>query len=168
MTGTAYDVTATVSDPDGDSLSYAWTATGGILKGDTSSTLKWATPLSAGTYVISLKVSDGKGGEDTKSLNVDVTKSSVNANLAKVLNEIGCIRSDQQVFGGWQFGVGDDNFNKSYRGFVSFDISGLTGATIQDAVLTLNKFARLGSLSSGRIMDRCCRLWRAPAYCTGL
>jgi len=139
MTSTMYDITATASDPDGDSLTYEWTVSGGVLKGSGSNPVKWTTPDKAGTVNISLKVLDGKGGEATKSVDLDVKQASVKAVLAKVESESGCVRNDNNVFEGWQFGVGDDSFNLAYRGFVSFDIYGLAGATIQDAVLTMNK-----------------------------
>jgi len=141
MTGTMYDITATASDPDGDSLTYEWTVSGGVLNGAGSNPVKWTTPNNAGTINISLKVLDGKGGEAVKSVDVVVKQATVSAVLPKVESEIGCVRSDKNVFEGWQFGVGDDSFNLAYRGFLSFDIFGLAGATIQDAVLTVNKFA---------------------------
>jgi len=156
MTGTMYDITATASDPDGDSLTYEWKVSGGVLNGAGSNPVKWTTPNNAGTINISLKVLDGKGGEDTKSIDVVVKHAPVSGVLAKVENEIGCIRSDKVVFGGWQFGVGDDNFGLSYRGFLSFDIFGLAGATIENAVLTINKFdgwdpSHLGQLWIGAV-----------------
>jgi hypothetical protein len=139
VTGTAYDITATASDPDGDSLSYEWTVNGGVLKGSEANPVKWTTPDIAGTYNISLTVSDGKGGEVTKVIDVVVKSASISAALSKVESEVGCVRNDNLVFEGWDFGVGDDFQKLSYRGFVSFDISGIPGATIQDAVLTVNK-----------------------------
>ena len=91
-----YDITAYAKDPDGDSLSYEWLVSsgGGVLKGSESNPVKWATPDTPGTYNISVKVTDGKGGEDTKSMNIGVQKqTSVNLNLNHVIQEEGYVCS---------------------------------------------------------------------------
>jgi hypothetical protein len=59
------------SDPDGDSLSYAWTATSGTISG-TGANVSWLAPASEGTYTISVTVSDGQGGSDSDSCSITV------------------------------------------------------------------------------------------------
>jgi hypothetical protein len=54
-------VTCTASDPDGDALTYTWTASGGVIAGS-GSTIIWEAPQDEGSYTISVTVSDGKGG----------------------------------------------------------------------------------------------------------
>jgi hypothetical protein len=49
------------SDPDGDNLTYNWSCpTGEIYSGNGTNTIDWITPNTAGTYVITVDVSDGK------------------------------------------------------------------------------------------------------------
>jgi len=52
------------SDPDGDELSYNWSANGGEITGE-GATVTWTAPYFQGSYNITLTVSDGRGGEDT-------------------------------------------------------------------------------------------------------
>jgi hypothetical protein len=64
-------VTCTASDPDGDSLTYEWTASGGTITG-TGSMVTWTAPAAEGPYTITVTVSDGKGGTDSESCAVSV------------------------------------------------------------------------------------------------
>jgi hypothetical protein len=59
------------SDPDGDELKYRWLANGGTISGEGSS-ITWTAPDNAGSYTVSVVVDDGRGGEVTASLAVDV------------------------------------------------------------------------------------------------
>jgi len=63
---------AEASDPDGDSLTYLWEVTGGTLDDRNSQNTTWTMPLTPGNYTVTLTVSDGRGGEDTKSVDKDV------------------------------------------------------------------------------------------------
>jgi hypothetical protein len=60
--GDVIRVHAGASDPDGDSLTYSWTATGGSVDG-TGPDARW-TPGNAapGSYTVTANVSDGHGG----------------------------------------------------------------------------------------------------------
>ena len=66
-------ITCSSSDSDGDPLTYAWTKTGGTITG-TGSAITWTAPDIEGTYVITCAVSDGRGGEDSKTLNIVVSE----------------------------------------------------------------------------------------------
>ena len=57
-------VTCTASDPDGDELSYEWTATGGDISG-TGSEVIWTAPEEVGMYDITVVVDDGQGKNAT-------------------------------------------------------------------------------------------------------
>ena len=58
----AVAVTATASDPDNDSLSYAWSSTGGSVEGS-GATARWnSAGTNPGTYRVTARVADGKGG----------------------------------------------------------------------------------------------------------
>ena len=62
-------------DPDGNPLSYAWTAENGTIKtinGDGQKVI-WLPPDTTGDYEISVKVNNGKGGEATFSKRFTVT-----------------------------------------------------------------------------------------------
>lgn len=59
------------SDPDEDELSYAWSVDGGDITGE-GSVGNWVTPAEGGTYTITVTVSDGRGGQDTESLDIKV------------------------------------------------------------------------------------------------
>jgi predicted secreted protein len=65
-------VECTASDPDGDELSYTWSASGGDISGE-GSTVTWTAPETSGDYTIMVKVTDGKGGEATAELTIVVT-----------------------------------------------------------------------------------------------
>jgi len=131
-----------------------------------SNPLKWTTPDKAGAYQVSLIVSDGKGGEDTKSMNVDVKLNTLdiitaeinlgipaNANLQQVLSEEGNINvdtinnSNTIVSHVADIVAGDWFDNTTSRGFISFDITGLAGATIQKATLTMYLYKIFGDVA---------------------
>jgi hypothetical protein len=56
--------TCVASDPDGDLLTYKWTADNGTISGS-GATATWVSPAVMGKYNITVTVSDGKGGEAT-------------------------------------------------------------------------------------------------------
>jgi len=58
-------------DPDEDSLSYEWSASGGDISG-LGSSVTWNAPEEEGSYEVRVTVSDGQGGGDTKSLTISV------------------------------------------------------------------------------------------------
>ena len=58
------------SDPDGNKLSYTWSASGDI-SGE-GSTVTWTAPAAPGDYTITVKVTDGRGGEATAQLTISV------------------------------------------------------------------------------------------------
>jgi predicted secreted protein len=58
-------VTCNASDPDGDELSYEWTATAGDISG-TGAVVTWAAPQEVGTYYVTVVVKDDYGGEATR------------------------------------------------------------------------------------------------------
>ncbi len=64
-------IQAKAQDPDNDTLTYTWSATGGTIEG-TGPEVHWnPAGLKPGTYTITSKVDDGKGG--TASSSTDVT-----------------------------------------------------------------------------------------------
>ena len=65
------EVECIASDPDDDSLTYTWSATAGTFSG-TGAVLYWVAPDIPGTYAITVKVTDSRGGEATMQLTIDV------------------------------------------------------------------------------------------------
>jgi hypothetical protein len=65
------NVTCDASDPDGDELSYQWTASGGNISG-TGAAVNWTAPQEVGTYNITVVVKDGHGREDTRFVSPSV------------------------------------------------------------------------------------------------
>jgi len=61
------NITCDATDPDGDELSYKWTASGGNIS-DTGPEVTWTAPNEVGTYNITVVVIDGHGRSDTEKL----------------------------------------------------------------------------------------------------
>ena len=141
---TVYVVSAASSDSDGDTLTYAWSSTGGTWVDPNINPAQWKSPAAAGDYTIQIKVTDGKGGETTKTKTVSVGPAVVNLNVPKVITEGGYIESGGKINTGGGLFAGDSAAgsgyigNKPVRGYVSFDITGLNGKIIDQAILTFN------------------------------
>ncbi|HSA84306.1 MAG TPA: hypothetical protein VLF20_05500, partial [Patescibacteria group bacterium] len=85
-------LTGSGSDPDGDTITYAWTKVSGpnaSIVSPTAATTN-VTGLVEGTYVFKLVVSDGKGGtaEDTVTVTVGISPTTT-LNLDLLLHGIG-------------------------------------------------------------------------------
>jgi hypothetical protein len=64
-------VVCSASDPDGDELSYDWSATAGEIHG-AGEMATWVAPVSQGTYGVAVVVTDGNGGQATDSVTIAV------------------------------------------------------------------------------------------------
>ena len=71
--GEVKTLTAVASDPDGDTLSYSWDATGGSFSSTTGQTVNWTAPDSPGTIGITLSISDGRNPTVSHSVSITVT-----------------------------------------------------------------------------------------------
>jgi len=156
-----YDVSVNASDPDGDSLTYAWTVSGGSINNAATNPIKWTAPAAAGSYSIQVKITDGKGGETTKSKTVTVQQSSINLTLHQVTSEGGYIEENGIVNAGGCIFMGDTASNKAVRGFISYDITGLNGATIQAATLTFHLKQKWSDPSALGALSLCSTFWGA-------
>lgn len=87
LAATTADITCVATDPDGDKLTYAWTADNGTLQGS-GPTISWTSPETMGKYNISVTAADGRGGEVTQVYAVRVIMNadgSITADAPAVL-----------------------------------------------------------------------------------
>ena len=64
---------ADASDPDGDPISYGWSAAQGTITGATDGQdARWTAPAQVGTFVIRVEVADGRGGTAAAEVMVEV------------------------------------------------------------------------------------------------
>lgn len=68
-------ITCVASDPEGKTVNYAWTATGGTISG-IGNIVSWIAPNLAGIFSIGITVSDGEGGVTNSSISVAVSGST--------------------------------------------------------------------------------------------
>jgi outer membrane protein OmpA-like peptidoglycan-associated protein len=139
-------LTATASDPDGDTLLYSWTSTGGRIVGEGTNTRFDTTGLGPGDYTITVQVDDGCGciAFDSKTIkvescppltvcfgpNMDVTVDKTEADPGERIN-----LSTTGVAGGRNYGNVSYNWTAS-AGTISgsglsatLDTTGVTGGT---------------------------------------
>lgn len=70
---TTTTIQCVAEDPDGDTLTYGWTAPKGKIQGE-GSTVGWTAPGDSGEYTVTITaiVEDVKGGKATKSIDIQV------------------------------------------------------------------------------------------------
>jgi hypothetical protein len=157
-----YELSVTASDSDSESIEYKWTVAGGTLETDNQETVKWNTPSEADDYAVRVDVKDSDGNVSSRSIAVYVGTKEVtettqppettppttttepsttepqesNFNLEKKTVEGGYLEFGGQTFSGGNLYAGDSENNKPCVGFISFDISGLGGRSVEAATLT--------------------------------
>lgn len=75
--GKSSTVTADAQDPDGDTLTYRWTAPNGTLANPAERSTLWTAPGQEGTVPVTVTVNDGKGGTASDTVNIQVTRPPV-------------------------------------------------------------------------------------------
>jgi len=98
------EIRCDASDPDGDAITYDWSATGGSFTGS-GTVVSWVAPESYGDYTITVSIRDGKGGITEASMTMSVVSnrdpviSSLTADPTTVLpgdkSTITCAASDE-------------------------------------------------------------------------
>lgn len=75
--GKSSTVTADAQDPDGDPLTYRWSAPSGTLANPAERSTLWTAPNQEGTVPVTVTVNDGKGGTASDTVNIQVTRPPV-------------------------------------------------------------------------------------------
>jgi hypothetical protein len=131
-------VAASVSDPDGDTITYRWTADGGIVTG-VGSSITWQAPdVKPGEktdFVITLTVDDGRGGQDLETVHATVTVGYGTKEFSPVAADTGTSVKE----GGddmTSLRAGDTVDNEGMRTFVSFNLAELHSTDVSKATVT--------------------------------
>jgi len=72
--GSSIELRARAADPDGDKLNYTWSATGGTVTGNGETATFNASGVRAGSYTVTVTVDDGRGGNASCSMTVNVSE----------------------------------------------------------------------------------------------
>jgi len=72
--GSSIELNAKANDPDGDQLTYNWSATGGSVRGSGASATFNAAGVSAGSYTVTVTVQDGRDGKSSCTMTVNVSE----------------------------------------------------------------------------------------------
>jgi peptidoglycan-associated lipoprotein len=75
--GKTSTVTADAQDPDGDTLTYAWSAPAGSFTSANAQQTPWTAPMVEGPVPVTVRVSDGKGGTASDVVTIQVVKEAV-------------------------------------------------------------------------------------------
>jgi len=166
-----FNVRIRAIDADGDDISFAVSADKGTLSevrklDDNNAEFFWVCPEGANTSLMEIEVLDGKGGNHIREITINTNDSiglaeddeePVGETLVGIgadLRLSGYIVEDTGVYiAGDSSGIpsifiGDTATIKQSKGFLSFNISGLTGATVLQSWLTINNIEHVGDPSS--------------------
>jgi outer membrane protein OmpA-like peptidoglycan-associated protein len=107
MPGERTGITAAASDPDGDPLTYSYSASGGTVSGSGPKAEFDSTGLAPGSYTVRCSVADGKGGTADASTTVDVQQPPAPPQATKV-GDCGYTKVGASRFDNLCKRVGDD------------------------------------------------------------
>lgn len=74
-TGQTSTLRAAATDPDGDSLTYRWTAASGTFSASTASSTTWTAPNDAANVTATITVQDGRGGSASATVSIQVART---------------------------------------------------------------------------------------------
>jgi len=137
--GQVFTISVTASDPDGDTLNYSWSVSGGSIVADANTkSMKWKTPQTEGTYEVTVTVDDGRGGTATETESIKIYEL-FEMDVPKIESEGGTVELNGRIWPGWSlFYAGDTDTNKPCKGFISFDILSLRDVSIEVISLDMN------------------------------
>ena len=84
ISGERVNIISTASDPDGDPITYSYSASGGQISGNGPTAVFDSTGLSAGSYTITCTADDGQGGRTSATTTVDVQQPAPPPQASKV------------------------------------------------------------------------------------
>jgi len=77
LVGETSRCTATATDPDGDPVTYLWTAPAGTFNPPNAQNTIWTAPGQPGNVVVTVTASDGRGGMATSMVTLQVIQREV-------------------------------------------------------------------------------------------
>jgi outer membrane protein OmpA-like peptidoglycan-associated protein len=107
LPGERTGISAAASDPDGDPLTYSYSASGGTVNGSGPKAEFDSTGLAPGSYTVRCSVADGKGGTADASTTVDVQQPPAPPQATKV-GDCGYTKVGASRFDNLCKRVGDD------------------------------------------------------------
>jgi outer membrane protein OmpA-like peptidoglycan-associated protein len=75
--GRTSTVVADAADPDGDPLTYQWSAPTGTLANRSDRQTSWTAPMQEGPVPVTIVVNDGKGGTSTDAVTIQVIRPAI-------------------------------------------------------------------------------------------
>jgi peptidoglycan-associated lipoprotein len=72
--GQTTNLSAPATDPDGDTITYTWSAQAGTFSAQNGMNTTWTAPNQEGTYPLTVTANDGRGGMATNSINIPVMR----------------------------------------------------------------------------------------------
>ena len=156
--GGSTTITCIANDPDGDMISYNWSASEGSISG-VGNRVTWVAPNKGGNFNITVLLSDGKGGETTGNIMVTVSSLSNTVTIRPVAQETGSVREDGATDNSKTW-AGDDEKDRGYCAFWSFDVWSLAGKKIQSASLKFTTKAVAGDPFSSTTGLGGLRFWK--------
>jgi hypothetical protein len=157
--GASSVIACVASDPNGDSLSYGWSALAGTLSA-VGATAQWTAPGSAGNYYVACRVHDPYGGLTVDSIGLEVRDLSItqtgdlvafypfngNANDASGQGHHGTVNSAQLV----NDRFGHPNAAYSFNGInSSIVVPNDSGLNFQNSV-SVNFWMKVGAFYTAR------------------
>ena len=132
VSGLDIPIACIASDPNGDFLTYSWTATGGSFLNANQAVTSWVAGTGPATFTLSCNVSDGRGGSVTAGITIGVLPGK---NLA--IGEVAHfpVNSETTIYLGTP--AGNESFGvlfyplKTTAGNYRFDVNG-GGALLPD------------------------------------
>jgi outer membrane protein OmpA-like peptidoglycan-associated protein len=107
ISGERVAIISKASDPDGDPITYSYSASGGQISGTDATAQFDSTGLAAGSYTITCTADDGQGGRTSATTTVDVQKPTPPPQATKV-GDCGYIKVGASRFDNACKRVGDD------------------------------------------------------------
>jgi hypothetical protein len=87
QTGASLFLTSTAHDPNpGDTLTLAWTASGGTFSAPTAASSSWTAPASSGIQTLTLTVTDSQGAAVSVSFAINVVSGAATGSAALTLS----------------------------------------------------------------------------------